>query len=162
MLFIHLSFCFFMRFKSSWRKNQRVPAVLFYALGRPLAGGEAGNAHFKFHSLTHFSYIQNDFVHACFPLPHSHSFNYLFVLFSLHMQLLAAVWCRCIAVPACQPVLFSLLLWGDLQWYSNNAQRCGHIRSFSLCMITMMILWVAENISWTEIWNWDKRIKGDR
>lgn len=141
MLFIHLSFCFVVRFKSSWRK---VPAVVL-CTGTSPCWGRSWECPFQVSlSLTHFSYIQDYFVHACFPLPHSHSFNYLFVSFSLPTQLLAAVWCRCIAVPACQAVLFSLLLWGDLQWYSNNAQRCGHIRSFSLCMITMMV-WVKNH-----------------
>lgn len=79
MLFIHLSFCFVVRFKSSCYENQRVPSAPSYAVGRPLGAGRSWECPFQASlSLKHFSHIQ-DFLCMCVsPLPHAGTFSTTF------------------------------------------------------------------------------------
>ncbi len=56
VLFIHLGFCFVVRFKSSWRKNWKVPAVVVLCTGTsPCCWGRSWEC--PFHSHSHISRI---------------------------------------------------------------------------------------------------------
>lgn len=150
MLFIHLSFCFVVRFKSSCHKTKGCLRWCPMRWDVPLMREEAGNAHFKFHSHFFTLLAYSNMFRACVFLPsHTGTFSTTFWYHSLClrrvMQWLAAVWCRCIAVPARQAVLL-LGLWGDLLLYCNNAQRCGRTRSLSFCMFAMMVWWMVKMV----------------
>lgn len=95
-------------FKRSWRKKPKGASRGVLCTGTsPCFGGKAGNAHFEFHSHSHTSRIFR--IISCMLVFPSHTqaqFQppFCMILFAC-TELLAAVWCRCIAVPACQSVL---------------------------------------------------------
>lgn len=58
VLFIHLSFCFVVRFKSRWRKNRMVPAAVVLCTGTSPCWGRSWECPFQVSlSLSHFSLV---------------------------------------------------------------------------------------------------------